>query len=294
MPRQDFYYTFDPEELFHFKHGFYNEIVPGGRMEWGKWTPSSVFRDPSAGGTRTNLSLEIKPTSATFRFAEPVTLEIGVKNHTPYELQVGNLSPAYGDLRFVIRKPGGQIVRYAPPLTKCRLTSQSLKGAETVAHVTSLAVGNTGFVFDTPGRYEITGVFPDPSTGLLVAATPVSVWVQYPQELDEEVARRVFTRDAALFLYMGGGDHLIRGKQAIEEVAADFSEHPFAAHANLVLGLNQLKPQKSIVKGEVRESRPEKAAAYLEAASQAARFPQVLKPRLEATLALCNPEAKSG
>ena len=54
---RDFDYAFDPEEIFHFLHGFYNEVVPGGKQEFMVWTPSSVFRDPRAGGTRANLAL---------------------------------------------------------------------------------------------------------------------------------------------------------------------------------------------------------------------------------------------
>jgi len=286
---QKFDYQFDLEELFHFKHGFYNELVPGGRLAFMEWTPSSIFRDPTAGGTRANIALKLQATKDSFRFTEPVTVELDVKNHTPDELPLGRLSPAYGDVRFIIRKPNGTTLKYQPPLQKCELQKQGLAGNDTIKHVTSLAVGHNGFIFDTPGRYEITALLPDPSSGLLVAAQPISIWVKYPDATDEEIARQVFTREAAMFLYMAGGEHLTGGKKALNEVQDRYPSHPFAAHANLVLGLNELSGQKSPLQGRVIKSNPTEAAGYLARAQAAQVFSPISQRRLEATLKQCDP-----
>lgn len=281
-----FAYSFDLEELFHLRHGFYNEVVPGGKNEFMQWTSSSVFRDPTAGGTRSNLSMRVTPTKTEFQFTEPVTLEVALSNHTSEAMPTGRLSPSYGDVDFIIRKPNGAVERYQPPLFKCETTPTVLSGGAQKRHVTSLAVGAKGFTFDAPGRYEITAVTPDPSSGVMIVARPVNIWVRYPERQDEEIARRVFTSDAGLFLYMGGGEHLRRAKGALNEVAEQFPDHPFAAHANLVLGLNALAGQKSVDRHRFTKSKPEEARPYLERALRSEVFSQATVERLEATIRL--------
>ncbi|HKO42394.1 MAG TPA: hypothetical protein VJU84_03840 [Pyrinomonadaceae bacterium] len=281
-----FVYSFDLEELFHLRHGFYNEVIPGGKNEFMQWTSSSIFRDPTAGGTRSNLSMELVPTKRQFQFTEPVTLELALSNHTNEPMPVGRLSPAYGDVDFVIRKPNGVVQRYQPPLFKCEATPSVLAGGESKKHVTSLAVGADGFTFDTPGRYEITAVVPDASSGVMIVAEPVDIWIHYPEKIDEQIAHRVFTSDAALFLYMGGGEHLTKAKGALNEVAERYPDHPFAAHANLVLGLNALAGQKSAVARTVTTSKPDEARAYLERALRSEVFSPAATERLKATIDL--------
>jgi hypothetical protein len=285
-----FSYAFDPEELFHLRHGFYNEVIPGGKNEFMQWTSSSVFRDPTAGGTRSNISMTVKPTKVEFQFTEPVTLEVALSNHTSEAMPVGRLSPAYGDVDFIIKKPNGVVERYQPPLFKCEASRSVIEGGEQKRHVTSLAVGSKGFTFDTPGRYEITAVTPDPSSGVMVVAEPVNIWVRYPEKVDEEIARRVFTSEAGLFLYMGGGEHLWKAKGALDEVAERYPGHPFAAHANLVLGLNALAGQKRVGAGRgnctVTPSKPEEARPYLERALRSDVFSPAAAQRLKATLSL--------
>ncbi|MCB1811443.1 MAG: hypothetical protein KDK04_06940 [Candidatus Competibacteraceae bacterium] len=290
---RDFNYLFDPEEVFHFRHGFYHEIIPGGRLEFMQWTPSSVFRDPTAGGTRANIALDIKATKDRFRFTEPVTVEVSIKNHSAQEQPIGRLSPSYGDTKFIIRKPNGAIDEYRPPLLKCEWTKQTLDASSIRKHVTSLAVGHNGFVFDAPGRYEVTASIPDPSSGVLVIAKPVSIWINYPTRDDEDVASRVFNRESALFLYLGGGEHLSSGRDGLADAMERHPEHPFSAHANLVLGLNELAGQKSVVQGQVKSSKPKEALPFLKQALQAAVFAPLSQERLKSTIALCEPEEQS-
>ena len=266
---RDFDYTFDPEEIFHFQHGFFNEVVPGGHLEFMQWTPSSVFKK-------------------VFQFTEPVTMEVGIKNFSPDNIAIGRLSPAYGDIRYIIRKPSGTIMQYKPPLYKCEMSKDELPGGQSKTHLTSLAVGADGFTFDTPGHYEITAAIPDPSSGTLVISRPVTIWIAYPDRTDEGVASRIFEREAGLFLYMAGGEHLEKGKQAMEEVTERFPEHPFAAHANLVLGLNKMAGQKRGVTGKVTKADLTGAVPYLKKAIK----PKVLSPssekRLKSTIDLCS------
>jgi hypothetical protein len=280
-----FDYRFDPEEIFHFHHGFLNEVVPGGRNEFMKWTSASVFRDPGAGGTRSNLSIQVRPTSEAFRFTVPVTLEVSVTNHSPREVPIGSLHAPYDDVRYLIRRPSGAIASYRAPLRKCEIVRNALAGRAARRHLASLSVGADGFTFDAPGRYEVTAVMPDPTSGTLVVARPAAFWVNYPDAEDEQVARRVFDREPGLFLYLAGGDHLAKGRDAMREVAERFPNHPFATHANLVLGLDSLSGQKHLKAGTVTPSKPREAAVYLKKALAGGNLAS--ETRLKRTIALC-------
>lgn len=99
------------------------------------------------------MSLQLRPTKHEFRFTEPVTIEIKVTNHVAQDLPIGGLSPSAGNVRFVIRKPTGEVFDYRPPVYKCEVEPRPLKQGKTVSHLTSLAVGAQGFTFDSPGRY---------------------------------------------------------------------------------------------------------------------------------------------
>lgn len=291
---RDFDYTFDLEEIFHLQHGFYNEVVPGGRLEFMQWTPSSVFNDPTAGGTRSNISLEINETKKVYQYTEPVTVEVGVKNFSPNNIAIGRLSPAYGDIRYIIRKPSGTILQYKPPIYKCEMSKDELAGGQSKTHLTSLAVSADGFTFDTPGQYEITAAIPDPSSGTLVISRPVSVWIAYPDRTDEGVASRIFEREAGLFLYMAGGEHLEKGKQAMEEVTERYPEHPFAVHANLVLGLNKMAGQKRGVTGEIIQADLTGALPYLKKAMKPKMLGLSSEKRLKSTIDLCSRKGGKG
>jgi hypothetical protein len=282
-----FQYQFDPEELFHCRHGFLNEVIPGGRNEFMRWSSSSVFVDPGAGGTRSNLTLEVVPTKETFKFTEPVTINIRVRNHSAEDLPIGKLSPSYGHVDFVIRKPNGTVQRYSPPIYKCEIERERLASQQTRSHLTSLAVDAHGFTFETPGRYEITASLPDPSSGYLVVAKPVSIWIGYPDAAEEDIANHVFDRQTALFLYMAGGEHLRHAKSTLEEITGRYPDHPFSAHANLVLGLNELWGQKSTVRGEVKKADPKAAEPYILKAEQSGVFSKPSVSRMRATLDLC-------
>jgi hypothetical protein len=285
---RNFDYNFDPEELFHFIHGFYNEVVPGGTRDFMDWTPSSVFHDPTAGGTRANIALSVRPGARHYRFMEPVTLDVEVVNHGHDPVPVGELSPSFGNVRYLIRRPDGAAIQYRPPLYKCELTKQAVERGKPMSHTTSLAVGAGGFTFDSPGQYEIVAALPDPSTGAVVVSEPAAFWVGYPTDVEERIASRVFDRESALFLYMGGGEHLERGKSALEVVADEYKDHPFAAHANLVLGLNALNGQKSVIRKQVAPTDPTRAAKHFETAQRSGHIPSSLQQRLKKTIELCN------
>ena len=288
---KDFDYQFDPEEVFHCRHGFLNEVVPGGRNEFMSWTPSSVFQDTSAGGTRTNLQIKAVTSKPRYRFAEPITFDVALKNHGPIPVALGKLSPAFGNVRYILKRPDGRISEYQPPLHKCELGSQEISGSGEIKHTTSLTVGADGFLFDTPGQYQLTAVIPDPSSGVAVVSQPTTFWVNYPDPDDEKIASEVFNRDCGLYLYMSGGHHLTRARNTFETVADQYSDHPFATHANLVLGLDDLAGQKRIAKeNPTRRSNREEAVARFSKVLERDTLPAPLRARLESTVELCKDE----
>lgn len=286
---ESFKYTFDPEELFHIHHGFYNEVVPGGNLSFLEWTFSSGFNQFNLGKNNSSLLLTIEPTrpSGVFRFTEPVTVEVTVENRSSQNISIGNLSPAYGDLRFFIRKPNDFIEEYKTPLSKCAESSELLSPQTSKKHLVSLAVNANGFTFDTPGQYDITATFRDPSNQKLVIAPLVSITIKPPDRDDDEIVKLIYgNSNASLFFYMGGGNHLETAKKAFEDIVDRYPDCSMAAYANLVLGLNELAGQKRVTKPRV-ESNKDKAAAYFEAALKSNKLPKSSQKRLRGTRKLC-------
>jgi hypothetical protein len=283
-----FYYAFDPNEIYHLHHGFFNEVVPGGLMEYAEWTPSSGFHSTFNPNTLSvNLALDIMPTKRIFRFTEPVTFEITATNLSNKSIPLGSLSPAYGNVRFVIKSPNGIIRHYRPPLYKSEIPRGRLEAKESKKHLTSLAVGAQGFVFDAPGRYDIFAVTPDLSSGDLAISRVESLMVLYPDGPETDIANRIFDRQAALFLYMGGGEHLNGGKSLLEDVADRYKQHPIVAHANLVLGLNKYSGQKHATTGRVTKADRKNALKFLQAALDSKVLSVACIERLIDTIDLC-------
>lgn len=282
-----FKYEFDLEELFHLHHGFYNEVIPGGNFAFRQWSSSSILRPFTLNTERSNLGLTIQPSSQVFRFTEPVTVDVSVENLSSHNIQINNLSPAYMDLCFFIRKPNGSIEEYKTPIYKCTDQSETLLAQNKKTHFTSLAVNRDRFTFDTPGRYEIIATLPDRSNQTLAIAPPVSVIIEKPNRNDEKIAELIFNRDAGLFLYMGGGNHLQSAKKAFLNVVEQFRDHPTAAHANLILGLNELAGQKRITQPPDL-SNLETATTYFNAGLQSNKLPKKCYKRLHKTLKMCH------
>lgn len=297
---RQFEYTFDPEEIFHLWHGFYDEVVPGGDLEFMQWTPTSVFRttEPRARGVRSHLSIELTTNRQEYCFTEPPQLNVTVKNLSGQEVPVGHLGPSWGNVRYIVRKPGGEIDLYQPPLTKCEHEKSGLARGEQDSHTTTLLFGRNGFLFDRPGRYEVAAALPDPSSGSLVVSKPVTIWICYPErrgKVDENhLANVIFEPEVGLFLYLGGGEHLKGGKQAVEKVTEEFATHPTAAHCHLALGLNAMRGQKRLPlmhsshRQAIVSAAPEKAASSLQQAMKQKKvFDAHSQKRLAQTLSLC-------
>ena len=294
-----FKYEFDIEELFHIHHGFYNEVIPGGDLAYRQWTSSSIFHTSSSDSEQPNLVLTINPTRTVFPFTETVTITVTIKNIGSQDISIGRLSPAYGDLRFFIRKPNGIIKKYETPLTKCTLEEEILSPGKHKSHFTSLAVNSDGFTFDTPGYYEIVATLLDKTNNEKKVVSPsIYILIEAPNETEEKIANLIFNRDSSLFLYMGGGNHLRRAKENFEEIANSYGDHPTANHANLILGLNELAGQKRVGKCDgqkeltitVDKSNPSAACVYFEKVQkkvQKEERPTINKKRLEDTLKLC-------
>jgi hypothetical protein len=303
-----FLYQFDAEELFHLRHGFYHEVMPGGEVGF-KWFSDPTDIQSRVDGRRfrlrrqgPSLRVNLAPGKDRYRFTEPVTLGVSMTNVSDRPILVPEASPAYGQIRYFVRKPAGNVVEYRAPVVKETERSRFLDPQGSTAYVTGVAVGAGGVTFDQPGRYEIRAVYRDPVLGEVLWSDVASLWVRAPSKQEEWIADRFFDWQTALFYYFAGGYHLNKGMGNLEEITAyePLQKHPFVAHANLVLGLNALGGQKSVLRKRSRPPKRKKALKHLRRALESGRLPDVLVPRLEATLgvereqaghwALCRPE----
>ena len=285
-----FDYRYDPEEIIHLKHGFYNEVVPGGRnyLDW-IW-PSVFYDSPVDNAMQNDLLLEILPHKSIYRLGEPVLLEVAVSNRSATKtLNIGKLGPSYGNVRLFITKPDGTTRHFKPIVNKVESMPSKLGAGDQKRHITNLTYSAEGFIFDTPGKYEILAIAEDQTKSNYALSLPASFRVGYPTRLEEEVADQLFDREVGLFLTLGGGEHLEAGKRRLESISEQYADHPLSAHAKLALRLNALKGQKRInpKRGTlelVKTSFPEDTDKFEKDIAESEDLPSSIKARFSATL----------
>jgi hypothetical protein len=265
-----FRFEFDAEELRHLRHHALMEVIPGGAAYGilGHDAPSPLVTAAySEDHAPLTLQVRTRPERYLFHFAEPVTVEIKLKNHSKAAVTVPDmLSPEFGLLELLIRDPKGQVGAYRPLF---RLDGEArmveLPPGGKLYESVFLAYGGDGFYFMEPGEYQIWAVYG--AGGLRLQSNALRIRVAYPRTTeDEEMALWAFGRDQGHVLYMRGGDHLQAGQDQLDEVTERFPDTNLSRYIQYCLGLGQARTFKDVVRGVAREPQIEDAIERLERA----------------------------
>jgi hypothetical protein len=282
---RDFHYEFDQEELRHLRHHPLLEVIPGGAA-FGLQGYDAATRTRYAAHTRYAAPLAISPQAQAiapvalyvrtrperylFDFAEPVTVELKLKNQTATPLVVPDmLNPEYGLVELFICDPRCRVTPYHPLFRLCGEPEMvELPPGGKLFESVFLAYGAEGFYFQEPGEYQIWAVYA--AGGSRLRSNVLRLRVAFPQAREEEtIALWTFGRDQGHVLYMRGAEHLPSGTDSLLEVADRFPSTHLARYIHFCLGSSQAREFKDVARGEVRAPRPERAARHL---SEAAKF----------------------
>lgn len=265
-------FEFDQEELRHLRHHALMEVIPGGAAfgALGHDVPAPMALSPQRLETAPiALYVRTRPERYLFHFAEPVTVELKLKNQTQAPMVVPDmLNPEFGLLELFIRDPKGQVRRYQPLFKLCgEARTKELPPGEKLYESIFVAYGAGGFYFDEPGEYQIWAVYG--AGGLRLRSNALRIRIAFPQTPgDEEMALRTFGQEQGHVLYMRGAQHLQDGNDQLREVTERYPQTNLSRYIHYCFGSGEAREFKDVVAKEVRQPQVEEAIQQLEKARE--------------------------
>lgn len=267
---QKFAFRFDNPELVHLRHAFREDVIMGGNpfkvgaaFERDAIPEVAEQEDP---GLR--LTLAVQP---VLPYGVPVTVDYELSGTTREGRQAPScIGPRPGNLDIEIRRQGQSAIVFEPLLRHCRADDGRVLrlGDPPVRDSAFIHYGKNGFVFGSPGCYEIRARCAV-SNGLFVLSNVARIDVRPPvTRADHAAADLALGDEQGILMSLVGSDapQLRRGNEALQTLVERYPRHPVASVPRLVHATNMAREYKAIqIDGSVnvRESHPQEAAAIL-------------------------------
>jgi hypothetical protein len=238
----NFRFRFDDEELIHLRHGDRAAVIMGGDP----WSSGGHLESPARTTVDAEpdqpLELLLRP-KPYFAFMEPVEIEIRLRNLTDQPLSIDTrLDPTYGLTTVYVLRPDGKAIQFYSVMCLVgtaethTMAAAGQPGLDRYSAMIPLTFGVRGFVFDTPGQYELRAVY---STGDLVAISNTAVIrIGQPETKEEDrFATNFFSPEVGLTMSLGGSmsPFLQKGIQTLTEAADRFAGQELGAKAAVVV-----------------------------------------------------------
>ena len=208
---------------------------------------SSVSRTAAASGP---LKITVSMPKSTYALGEPIAVEVTLTNTGSAPVQVaGLLDPAYGFLNINITKAGGDVVVpfQSPVHANARgAASRTLAAGEEWSKTCKIFFDKGGWVFEQPGTYQIDANYNDivGKTSIYLESEPTDFTIEASDTASrKQSAELALDYETGLFMYLEGGDHLVKGVANLERIAADYGDTPQAQAARWTLGKAALLPR---------------------------------------------------
>jgi hypothetical protein len=261
-----FPFQFDDQELIHVRHAFRDAVIMGGNpfATGSALEDPQGWRDPIEDGS--GLKLELRA-PRNFGYGAPVSIDLELSATDSRGRRVPQrLRPRNGNVEIAIRQPSGRVLMYKPLIHQCALDDIVVLDADTpgITETAFIHYGKDGFYFDTPGTYRLraSAVAAD---GSIVLSNILDLRVQAPvTREDDEAAGLIFGDEQGTLMYLMGSDFegLEAGNTALREIQERFPDHPLAAVAKLVQGVNAAREFKQVAAdATVTVRRPESQQA---------------------------------
>jgi hypothetical protein len=246
----NFPFQFDNGELVHLRHAYRNNIIMGGanfRVGAGIGHPEK-FDLPIE--DRSGLRLEISAADS-YLLGEPVTITLRLTARDPRTETVHPyLNPEAGLVQIAIAKPGGEVVAYEPMIQHCVMGERVAltEEANTLQETVYIGYGADGQYFRHAGIYEVRAVY-NALDGSQVVSNILRLRVRNPvSEEEDQLTGLLFGDEQATLFYLRGSDSetLSSGNRALDTVLERYGDHPLAAYARLVKGVNASRDFKIV------------------------------------------------
>ncbi len=264
-----FPFQFDDLETIHLRHGFRDNVIPGGNpFGTGAALERDDFANPDEDASGLRFELRSAP---SYRMGEPVVVEFKLSLEGAKRREVQrHLHPDAGGVRLAIRKPGGLVVIHDPVMDTCMLPETARLDASKPAIYDSayIGYGKQGLTFDAPGTYQLRAAYAAQDGSILVSNT-LEIRVRPPRtEGDEDVADLLMGDEQGTLFYLLGSDstYLAAGNDKLQQAIDKFPTHPLTMYARLALGFNAARPFGNLAadgKLTVRKARKRDAETHL-------------------------------
>ncbi len=235
----NFRWEFDDVELIWMRHADRSDVIFGGR----DWIGNnlSVDLNPAYTFGGTPASLEVT-SPEVFDIGVPVHLELKLENTSDRVIQVvDRLQPEDGLLRVVIERPGGEIVDFKSPVQRLLAPPDPIELApgDAIRAGIEIAFGAKGPLFAEPGSYLIRLFWPCYPLGF-IATELHRIRIAHPlTRQSEELAHLLTSREAAQFLYYGGGRRRPDVREKLIEAAERYADSDPVAVRHIAAALGR-------------------------------------------------------
>ncbi|WP_244470935.1 hypothetical protein [Microvirga massiliensis] len=240
----NFEFRFSDDELVFMRHAP-RRFVQMGNEDW--FVNHGFESPPRMPGERFRLSLRTNRPSDSFRFLEPVKLELKLENVSrTAQLVDEDIIADAGNVAMLVKREGGEVKRRRPFAKYHREhRTCSLAAGKTLYASHLVAASSTGWLIDQPGFYMVQAAVE--IGGEIVMSDPLRIFVGAPASAEEEkLAPDYFCEDVARVLAFRGAPELERANDVLREVTEMAPSHPAAIHAAVALSGPMLRSFKTL------------------------------------------------
>lgn len=245
-----FPFQFDEGEIVHLRHAYRNNVIMGGANFTVGSSISHIEKFDLPVEDRSGLRLYISA-PGTFQLGEPVTITLKLTATDPRaDIVHPYLNPEAGLVHIAIAKPGGDIIAYEPMIEHCVLGERLAltPDANSIEETVYIGYGRDGQYFRQAGLYEVRAVY-EAIDGSQIVSNVLRLRVRNPVSAEEEQLTDLLLGDeqGTLFYLRGSDSEMLgSGNRALDTILERFGDHPLAAYARLVKGVNASRDFKTI------------------------------------------------
>lgn len=271
----DFQFRFSDSELVFMRHAPRRFVQMGNS----NWFDNHGFEESDHLRNSGSWKLSIRPNRSenSYRFLEPVTLELKLANIS------GNTALVEGDLlvdgrhlTIFVQREGGPLRQHRPMLTRCHRTHQDrIANGEAIYGSHMISTSTDGWLIDEPGFYKVQAAI-ELNNEILVSNV-LRVYVTPPATLEEgKVAGSYFSEEVGRVLAFAGAPELKQAEDVLREVIQTCPDNPAALHAEVALSNPRLR--------EFKVLQPSDTGKGIQIASQQAAVEEAAKSQISALL----------
>jgi hypothetical protein len=307
----NFSFTFDDDELEFMRHAPRNLLIPGGAAfhSVNYWSDGNGGYSPYVPEVPINfLELTLQPpaSGANFDFAQPVFLEIELKNLSDqtFDFTPEILDPKSGFLEVLIRRrdSDGPADHFRPIAERCFDIAPErmldLAPNDTINNNLNLTFGSAGFSFAEPGEYDVTALLVffnrQNEEDLIVTSNTLRIRVRFPHSVEEENDAEVLHReDVGTYFALGGSRVMPEASDDLEKIRLRRQgkqktiKDPIVANIVRCAGIDAGRSYERYLDRKFKHSKADKAKA---AGLLKELTPGLLKNTFDAHTARCTAE----